>query len=124
LARKKSKGTPLKVFSGKEATLNRILLLILFSKSLMTKYDLFLEIRGMRGFRHKASKTIYRRIEALVEEGWIAKNGTRPGKVQGESVLYELTLKGKTALRLDKKGIEEFLKTATEEQLSRFNDLY
>jgi DNA-binding PadR family transcriptional regulator len=124
LAQKKSKGTPLKLFSGKQAKLNRIIMLILSSKALMTKYDIFLEIRSMKGFRHKNSKTIYRRIEALAEEGWIAKNGTRPGKVQGTSVLYEATLKGKAALKLDEKNIERFLKTATEEQLTKFIDLY
>ena len=124
MAPKKCKGTPLGVFSGKQAKLNRIILLILSSKALMTKYDLFLEIRSMKGFRHKDSKTIYRRIESLAEEGWIAKNGTRPGKVQGASVLYELTLKGKAAIKLDEKNIERFLKTATEEQLTKFLDLY
>ena len=77
---------------------------------------MFLEIKSMKGFRHIDSKTVNRRIDALEQEGWIAQKGTRPAKVQGESILYELALKGKAALRLDEKSIEEFLKTATSEQ--------
>ncbi|MCW4045217.1 MAG: helix-turn-helix transcriptional regulator [Candidatus Bathyarchaeota archaeon] len=123
MAGKKSKGTKLKVFSGKEARLNRLILQILETKKL-AKYDVFLEIRRIKGFKHEDSKTVYRRIDALDKEGWIAKNGARRAKVQGESILYELTPKGKAALRLDKKSIEEFLRTATEKQLLTFIDLF
>jgi chromosome segregation and condensation protein ScpB len=78
----------------------------------------------MKGLKRKDSKTVYRRIEVLNQEGWIAQNGTRPAKVQGESILYELTLNGKVALRLYEKSIEEFLKDATDDQLSKFLDLF
>ena len=91
------KGTRLEVFSGKQASLNRVILLIFLSKKVLTKYDVFLEIKKIKGFRHINSKTIYRRLEALDQEGWISQNGTRPAKVQGNSILYELTLKGKAA---------------------------
>jgi DNA-binding PadR family transcriptional regulator len=124
LAWKRCKGTKLKVFSGKEARLNRVILLILHSKKLLAKYDIFLEIRKIKGFKHEDSKTIYRRIGALNKEGWIAQTGTRPAKVQGESMLYELTLKGEAALKLDEKNIEEFLKTATKDQLKKFIALF
>ncbi len=77
----------------------------------------------MKGCRHKNSKTIYRRIDAPEEEGWIGKNGKRPAKVQGNSALYELTLKGKTALKLDGKNIEIFLRIATDEQLNKLINL-
>ena len=120
----KGKGTRLEVFSGKEARLNRVILLILCSGQLLTKYDLFLKIKSMKGFRHRDSKTVYRRIDALAQDGWITQKGTRPAKVQGDSILHELTLKGKAALKLDEKSIEEFLKTATDEQLTKFMDLF
>jgi DNA-binding PadR family transcriptional regulator len=124
LAWKRCKGTKLKVFSGKEARLNRVILLILHSKKLLAKYYIFLEVRKIKGFKHEDSKTIYRRMDALSKDGWIAQKGTRPAKVQGESRLYELTLKGKAALNLDEKSIEEFLRTATEEQLAKFIALF
>ena len=118
------KSTRLKVFSGKEARLNRVILLILHSKKLLAKYDIFLEVRKIKGFKHEDSKTVYRRIDALDKEGWIVKNGTRPAKVQGESILYELTLRGKAAIKLDEKNIEEFLKTAANDQLKKFIELF
>ena len=62
-------------------------------------------------------------MEALTSEGWITSNGKRPAKVQGESILYELTLKGKAALKLDENNIEHFLKIASEEQLLILIDL-
>jgi DNA-binding PadR family transcriptional regulator len=124
MAAKKRKGTPLKVFSGREATLNRVILLIFYSKKLLTKYDVFLLIRNMKGFRHRDSKTIYRRMNALEQGGWLAQNGSRPSKVLGDSLLYELTLKGKAALKLDQKSVEEFLDTANEEQLLKFLELF
>ncbi len=113
LARKKRKGTPLKVFSSKEATLNRIILLILrFSKTPLTKYELYKQIRTIKGYKHVDSKTVYRRIDALKFGRWVEKNGCRPGKVQGESALHILTIKGKVAIRLEEKSIEEFLDKA------------
>jgi DNA-binding PadR family transcriptional regulator len=63
-------------------------------------------------------------MEALEQEGWIAQKGTRLGKRGGDKILFELTLKGKAALRLDGKSIEEFLQTTTNEQLAKFIDLF
>jgi DNA-binding PadR family transcriptional regulator len=83
-----------------------------------------LEIRKIKGFKHEDSKTVYRRIEALNRDGWITQKGNRPAKVKGESILYEVTLKGKAALKLYEKSIEAFLETATDEQLAKFIDLF
>lgn len=125
MAPKKCKGTPLKVFSGKEAAQNRLILLILrASKQSLNRYDVYLQIRRIKGLKGKDSKTVYRRMVALNREGWITQNGTRPAKVKGDTILYELTLKGKVALRLDERSIEEFLKIATAEQLSQLISLF
>ena len=74
--------------------------------------------------KRKDSKTVYRRMESLNQEGWIAQNGIRPAKVKGDSIQYDLTLKGKAALRLDENSIEECLKIATDEQLAQFLRLF
>jgi DNA-binding PadR family transcriptional regulator len=124
LARKKSKGTPLKVFSGREASLNRVIFLILYSKKLLAKYDMFLEIKNIKGLRHIDSKTVYRRMDALERQGWIAQKGNRTTKPGWPSELYELTLRGKAALKLDQKSLEEFLQTATDEQMLNFIDAF
>jgi DNA-binding PadR family transcriptional regulator len=95
-----------------------------FRKRALAKYDVFLEIRNIKGFKHEDSKTVYRRMDALNQEGWIAQKGTRPAKVQGESTLYEVTMKGKAALKLDQKSIEDFFQTATDEQLLKFIEAF
>lgn len=125
MAPRKCKGTPLKVFSGKEATLNRVILLILCSPNqALARYDIYLHIRNMKGLKHTDSKSVYRRIVALREGNWITQNGTRPAKVKGDTYLYQLTPKGKAALELDSKSVEEFLRNATEEQLNTFIKLF
>ncbi|MCL4429845.1 MAG: hypothetical protein M1167_03735 [Chloroflexi bacterium] len=123
MARKQSKGTPLNVFSGKEATLNRVILLILFSGQLLAKYDLFLIIRKTKGFRNKDVRTIYRRVDVLEKGGWIAKEGEKRTKPGWPSELYKISLKGKAALKLDQKSIEKFLESATDTELSELIDL-
>jgi DNA-binding PadR family transcriptional regulator len=124
LSQKKCKGTRLQVFSGKEARLNRVLLKTLEWKSPLIAYDVWRQLKATKGFRGIDSKTVYRRMHALEQEGWIGQRGKRPAKVRGDSALYELTLKGKAALRIDEKGIEAFLETATSEQLAKFIDLF
>lgn len=101
-----------------------ILQILRSSKQPLAKYDLYLQIHGLKGWRGVTSKTVYRRVDHLTGGGLIIENGKRPGKVQGESVLYRLTEKGKASLRLDKNNIEEFLEKATETQLLMFNGLF
>ncbi|HMK94101.1 MAG TPA: PadR family transcriptional regulator [Candidatus Limnocylindrales bacterium] len=122
--RKQCKSTRLQVFSGKEATLNRVILKTLEWKSPLIAYDVWRQLKTIKGFRSIDSKTVYRRMHALEQEGWIGQKGKRPAKVQGYSALYELTPKGKAALRIDEKSVETFLKTATNEQLAKFIDLF
>ncbi len=121
--KKCNKGIPLKVFSGKQKKLNRIILPLLEKKAL-AKEDVFHVLRKTKGFRNVTSKTICRRMDALIEGGYIAPNGTRPGAVQGECVLYQTTRKGLGALRMDKKSGDEFLDTATQEVLAEFLKIY
>jgi len=97
---------------------------ILERKSPLIKYDVWRQLKAIKGFKRINSKTAYRRMEALEQQGWIDEKGTRVGKRGGDKILYELTLRGKAALRLDEKNIEEFLQTATDEQLSRFIALF
>ena len=117
MARNKSKGTRLKVFSGREARLNRVVFKILEAKGLLIPYDVWLQIRGIKGFRHTEFPTIRRRMKTLEHQHWIFQKGARPAKPGWDSTLYELTLRGKAALRLDEKNIDVFLQTAKNEQL-------
>ena len=100
------------------------MLKILEWKSPLIVYDVWRQLKVIKGFRAVHSKTVYRRMHALEQEGWIVQKGKRPAKIQGDCSLYELTLKGKAALRIDGKSIETFLKTATNEQLAKLIDLF
>jgi len=125
LAQKKSEGTPLKVFSGKEEALNRLTLMILrSSKQPLTKYDMALEVRRIIEFKHTDKNTVYRRMDALHHQDLISIVGERPTKPGWPSELYTINPRGIAALKLDKKNIEEFLLTASHEELRKFNDSY
>jgi hypothetical protein len=116
LAVNKLKGTKLKVFSGKEASLNLVILLILREKTLIP-YDVWLLVKATKDFRHTPYKSVCRRMQALEQQSWITKSGKRLTKPAGVSDLYQLTLKAEAALRLAEKTIDGLLETATDEQL-------
>jgi hypothetical protein len=63
-------------------------------------------------------------MQALEQQGMDSSERNQTSKTRRGSTLYELTLKGKVALKLDEKGIEDFLRTATHEQLLKFIDLF
>jgi hypothetical protein len=58
-------------------------------------------------------------MQALERQHWIVQKGTRPTQPGWDSDLYELTFRGKAALKLDEQNIDIFLQTAREEQLLR-----
>ncbi len=123
MAPTKCKGVPLRIFSGKQKKLNRIILPLLVKEAL-AKEDVYHILRITKGFRHTTSKTACRRIDALNEGGYIAPSGKRPGAVQGECILYRITRKGRGALRMDRRSGDEFLDKATDEELDDFLRIY
>ena len=117
----KTNGTPLKVFSGKAETLNRLILLILrSSKQPLAKYDMALEVRHTIEFKHTDINTVYRRMDALHKQDLISIVGERPTKPGWPSELYTINPRGIAALKLD--IIKEFVLTASYEELRKFND--
>lgn len=116
MVRKKLKGTKLKVFSGREESLNRIIFYILRRQALIP-YDVWLSVKAIKGYKHTRYKTICRRMHVLAQQGWIAQTGKRPTRSSGHGQLYDLTLKGRAAFILGEKSIEVFLQVATDEQL-------
>ena len=120
-----SKGTKLKLFTGKQAILNRHILKVLWSsKTPLTKFEIYKIIHGMKGCKKFASGTVYRRINDLIDEKHLLSAGCKPGKVQGELVLYILSKKGKVNLRLGERNIEEFAEKGTEEEFDNFLEFY
>jgi hypothetical protein len=121
LAWKKCRGTKLKVFSGREAALNMIIFLILCPEGkLLASYDIFKEVRAIKGFRHKGKQNVDRRVKALYKQHWLEIEGVRLSKPHFLSPLYTLSVRGRTALELNKKDLNIFLLTApAEDQLQK-----
>jgi hypothetical protein len=124
LAWQKREGTRLEVFSGKEVSLNRVILQILKQKGALFSYDVWLSVKKIKDFMHTDTSTVYRRMEALELQGWIIKVGNRTTRPGWPSELCEIKLRGIAALKLDEKNIEDFLKVATDEQLIKFIDAF
>lgn len=124
MAESTSGGTKLKVFSGKQAKLNRVILQIFFLKGPLISYDVCRFVVMIKDFGQTERKTVYDRVDALALEGYIIQRGTRATQPGWPSELFELTRKGKAALKADKKSMDRFLATATEEELQKFLDIY
>lgn len=123
MAAKFGKGTKLEILSGRQAKLNRIIFLLLDPDRLLTSYDLYLEIRRIKGYRGTKRQSVDRRIKALYQEGWLQKEGTRPAKAHFLSPLYRLSIRARVATVLNKSDLNRYLCTAPETQLKALLDL-
>ena len=65
MARKKVNGNDLSVFKGREARLNRVILGALSKKDSQTTYEIYKQIRKLRGFRRVRYTSIRRRVIAV-----------------------------------------------------------
>ncbi len=108
----------LSVFRGKKARLNRLIFLILASKKSLTCYELYLEIRRVKEFGNTNHQSVYGRVEALYEEGWLCKCGMKFVKANFLSPLYRLSTQAYVALKLDKTDLDVYLGTAPEPYLN------
>jgi len=61
-------------------------------------------------------------MDALEKQGWITQRGKRPAKPGWPSELYTLTTRGLAALKIGERNIEDFLLTASDEQLHKLID--
>ena len=120
MVREEGKGTSLKVFSGKEASLNILIFLILSPEGkLLASYDIFKEVRNTKGFRNIGKPNVDRRVKALHKQHWLETEGTRPSRPHFLSPLYKLSVRGRAALELSKKDMNFLLQTAPEDQLQK-----
>jgi len=124
MTRKRGKGTELEVFSGREAKLNLVIFTILNTKNLLTSYEMYLEIRRIKGFRHVKRQSVDRRMKALCEQGWIIKYGMRPAKAHFLSLLYALSIKADAALTLSEANLNKFSQIAKEADIEIMVDVF
>lgn len=112
------------MFSGREADLNRLVLQIFEQRGLLISYDVWRFVVQTKDFGGTERKSVNERVEALAQDGYVIQRGTRPTKAGRVSGLFELTEKGKAVLKADKKSLDEFFATGSEEVFRKFNEIY
>ena len=110
------------MFSDKAGPLNRLVFEILRSKALAS-YDIYLEVRRVKGFKHRKYQAVDRRLKRLYEEGWLILDGAKKTKPGTEAPIYRLSSNGPTALEMDKVSREWFLSDASDELQNRMTTL-
>jgi hypothetical protein len=117
MARKKSKGTELSVFKGREAKLNRAIFQILFRQSPQIIYDITKAIQKQRGFRRTKYTNVSRRVKALEQQGYLEKAGSRETQPGSQGNLYQPTTRAHVAFFFNRVSPDKFIKEADEETL-------
>ena len=109
MAQTKGKGTKLKVFSGREARLNRAILDGLALKANQTTYDLHKSFRTIKVLKHIHYGNVNKRVRALREGGYLEEVDVKNTKAGFEAAVYQLTDKAYLALALSLVSLEDLL---------------
>lgn len=115
MARKKTKGTELSVFKGREAKLNRVIFQVLAYAGTATVYDIHKQICRFRGLKRTHYSSVNKRIKHLEESGYITKVATKATKAGFEASLYELRIAATLALMLSCIDLDTFLPQVSDE---------
>jgi len=109
MARKKTKGTELSVFKGREAKLNRAIMQTLTQNSPQTIYDMHKRILQSRGFKNTRYANINTRVKALEEKGYLRKIGSKETKAGFKAALYEATSRTYLALLISTIDLDKLI---------------
>jgi DNA-binding PadR family transcriptional regulator len=109
---KRNEKSKLSLFKGREARLNRIILLILGRECCLNIWQVYKRIRETRGFRHTRYHVINRRIRDLEQEGFIEVTMVRVTP-QGQKVkFYQPTTKTHLAFLLNAINLDQLIQSA------------
>ena len=120
MARKKSKGTELAVFKGREDKLNRAIFQILSGNEALVKYDVHKLVTDQRGFKRTRYGSIKKRIRILEETGYLKRAGERKTQPGSEGILYEATFKAMAALEQNRTDQDELFELMNETDAMEF----
>jgi len=109
MARKKSKGTELSVFKGREAKLNRAIFQTLALKGPQTIYEMHKEVKTLKGFKNTRYANVNVRVRLLESSGFVKKTATKKTKAGFESTIYDIATKAYFAMLLSSINVEDFL---------------
>jgi hypothetical protein len=111
-------GSKLSVFKGREAKLNRAILLVLFQNGPLVVYDITKEVKKRKGFRFTKYTNVNRRVRALTQQGYLESVGSRDTQSGSQGTLYQPTIRAKVAFYLNEISPDQFIKEATDEALT------
>jgi DNA-binding PadR family transcriptional regulator len=114
MARKKTKGTELSVFKGREAKLNHAIFNSLAIKGNQSIYDLHKNITELRGFKRIHYGNVNKRVRSLDKAGYVKIANTKNTKAGFLSAVYELTPRAYLSLMLNTISLEEILARSSE----------
>jgi DNA-binding PadR family transcriptional regulator len=101
----------LSIFKGREARLNRMILLFLCRECCLNIWQVYKRVRETRGFRHLRYHVINRRIRDLEQEGFIEVTAVRE-MPQGQKVkYYQPTAKTYLAFLLNSVNLDQLIQS-------------
>jgi DNA-binding PadR family transcriptional regulator len=109
MARKKTKGTELSVFKGREARLNRAILNSLALKGQSTIYDIHKEVRKQKGLAKTRYSSVNKRVRTLEKTGFLNKTAVKETKAGFKASIYELAFRAYLAMILNSINLDTLL---------------
>ncbi len=116
MASKKSKGTELSVFKGREARLNRAIFQVLSAEAHQAIWGIFKGVSKLRGLKGKRYAVVEVRVKALETEGYLTKAGERDTKQGKRATLFKMTGRAKLALELNSIDMDDLLEGLDENE--------
>jgi DNA-binding Lrp family transcriptional regulator len=107
----------IRVFKGREARLNKAIFRILAYESPLSIYEIWRKVRAYRDFAYIRYHVVNRRVRALVEDGYIERDGQRKTKTGFTIYVYRLSNRAYLAMILNTLDLNEFIETALEENV-------
>ncbi|MEM2889080.1 MAG: hypothetical protein QXR42_06335 [Candidatus Bathyarchaeia archaeon] len=115
----KLNGKPrLSVFKGREARLNRMVLLILGQEGQLSIRQVYKKARAFKGLGHVRYRVVNRRMKALEREGYIELAEARKVQQGFTAKHYQPTTKAYLALALETADFEAVLRSEKEQELT------
>jgi hypothetical protein len=108
----------LSLFKGREAKLNRAILIVLLQCGPLVIYDITKEIKKRKRVRGVKYTNVNRRVRALVEQGYLESVGSRETQSGVQGTLYSPTIRAKVAFYLNQISPDQFVKEANDEALT------
>ena len=109
MAGKKSKGTALSVFKGKEAKLNRAIFQALSLHGPLKKYGIHKNLIKQRKPKKKHYGNVSKRVNALEQSGFLERIDLGRMEAGSEAIVYELKPRAYLAFLFDSLGLENVL---------------